>query len=296
MTLGEKIKSLRNEKRITQKDLANRLNVSFQTISKWEKDENEPDISTLRELSKIFECSVDYLLSEDEPEKKEKETPSVPPQQTIVIHQKEQHVCEYCKKDIPEDDLEMEQLCVRKGGRGHSSTYRPAYYHKECLEKVKKIRADALEKQLEERASKGSKKTFGWGITGGILALAISLVIMLLVPEAKAVIHPALAVLYSILIGYAIFAMIYCILSGSYIGEVFVACATFSVKFPAIIFSWDLDGFAWLIAMKVLFAILGFFIGLLAVIFAIIFSAILGGFSFPFVLIHNVNTHYEDLL
>ena len=66
MTLGQKIKKLRVEKNLTQKDLADRLYVTFQTVSKWENDENEPDVSTLRELAKVFECSLDYLLSEDE--------------------------------------------------------------------------------------------------------------------------------------------------------------------------------------------------------------------------------------
>ena len=66
MTLGQKIKKLRTEKNLTQKDLADRLYVTFQTVSKWENDENEPDVSTLRELAKVFECSLDYLLSEDE--------------------------------------------------------------------------------------------------------------------------------------------------------------------------------------------------------------------------------------
>ena len=35
MTLGQKIKKFRNEKKLTQKDIAEQLNVSFQTVSKW---------------------------------------------------------------------------------------------------------------------------------------------------------------------------------------------------------------------------------------------------------------------
>ena len=63
MTLGQKIKKLRNDKNLTQKDLADQVHVTFQTVSKWENDENEPDIATLRELSKLFGCTMDYLLS-----------------------------------------------------------------------------------------------------------------------------------------------------------------------------------------------------------------------------------------
>jgi hypothetical protein len=46
--------------------------------------------------------------------------------------------------------------------------------------------------------------------------------------------------------------------------------------------------------MKILFAILGFLVGVFALLFAIAFSATLGAVSFPFVLIHNIRTDYED--
>ena len=88
--------------------------------------------------------------------------------------------------------------------------------------------------------------------------------------------------------------MIYCILSGSYIGDVFVWCAGLSIKFPGLIFSWSIEGFAWLIAMKILFAILGFLIGVAALLLAIVLSSVLGAVSFPFVLIHNIRTDYEN--
>ena len=300
MTLGQKIKKLRIEKGLTQKDLADQVHVTFQTVSKWEKDENEPDVSTLRELAKLFGCSMDYLLSEDETETPEEvvEEPVVAPVEpvtkTIIIHQKELHVCERCKKDIPEDELEMEQVCTRPAGRGHSATYRQAYYHKSCLAELRKERAEADRRAKAAKAARSKKLSFGWGIAGGVVALVITLLILLLTPACKEAVHPALAVLLSILAGYGIFAMLYCIISGSYIGEVFVWCAGLSIKFPGLIFSWDLEGFAWLIAMKILFAVLGFLIGVFALLFAIALSAALGMVSFPFVLIHNVRTDYAD--
>ena len=300
MTLGQKIKKLRIEKGLTQKDLADQVHVTFQTVSKWEKDENEPDVSTLRELAKLFGCSMDYLLSEDETEAPEEvvEEPVVAPVEqvtkTIIIHQKELHVCERCKKDIPEDELEMEQVCTRPAGRGHSATYRQAYYHKSCLAELRKERAEADRRAKTAKAARSKKLSFGWGIAGGVVALVVTLLILLLTPACKEAIHPAIAVLLSILAGYGIFAMLYCIISGSYIGEVFVWCAGLSIKFPGLIFSWDLEGFAWLIAMKILFAVLGFLIGVFALLFAIALSAALGMVSFPFVLIHNVRTGYAD--
>ena len=301
MTLGQKLKKLRTEKNLTQKDLADQLHVTFQTVSKWEGDTNEPDITTLKELAKLFGCSFDYLLSDEEaPE----ETPEPEPEtateeqvtKTIVIHQNEAHVCAKCGKDIPEDELVSEDV-TRKERHGRATrtvSVGQTYYHKRCLEEVKKERAATARRVEAARASSSRKKCFGWGIAGGAVALVIALLIFLLVPSVKEVVHPALAVLYSVIISYGIFAMVYCILSGSYIGDVFVWCASLSIKFPGLIFTWDLDGFAWLIAMKILFAVLGFLIGVFALLFAIAFSATLGAVSFPFVLIHNIRTDYED--
>lgn len=48
MTFGQKIKKLRTESNLTQKDLADKMNVTFQTVSKWENDTNEPDITNIK--------------------------------------------------------------------------------------------------------------------------------------------------------------------------------------------------------------------------------------------------------
>ena len=292
MTLGQKIKKLRNEKGLTQKDLANLVNVTFQTVSKWENDENEPDVSTLRRLSQLFGCSMDDLLSEEESVEEEQQIVEEPVPQTIVIHQREAHVCEKCGKDIPEDDLIMEDICVRRGSRGRAAEYRKGYYHKTCLDEVHKEREEQRLRERKLNRASGAKKSFGWGIAGGVVALGISLAIFF----TQTTVHPALVILYSLLIAYAIFAAVYCIVSGSYIGDVFLWCASLSIKFPGLIFSWDLEGFAWLIVMKILFAVLGFIIGVLALMLAIAMSGLLGAFSFPFVLIYNNHHDYEDTL
>ena len=299
MTFGQKLKKLRTEKNLTQKDLADQLHVTFQTVSKWESDINEPDFSTLKEIAKLLDCSIEYLFSEDEqpveePKQEVVEATPTPVEQvtkTIIIHQKEMHVCEKCQKDIPEDDLAMEQICTRHASRGRSAEYRQGYYHKECLAEIQKQREEAAARARAEKARVGKRRCFGWGIAGGVIALGISLWIFL---SNTQYVHPALGVLFSVLAGYAIFAMLYCIISGSYIGEVFVWCASASIKFPGLIFSWDLDGIIWVICMKIFFSICAFLFGLLALGFAIAFSATLGVFSFPFVLIHNIHTDYED--
>lgn len=61
-TLGEFLAELRKEKGITQRELAEFLNVSDKTISHWERDENSPDLSVIPILAEYFGVSCDELI------------------------------------------------------------------------------------------------------------------------------------------------------------------------------------------------------------------------------------------
>jgi len=61
-TLGKRIARLRKEKNFKQDDLAQKLNVSPQAVSKWENDQTCPDISLLPELASTLGVTVDMLL------------------------------------------------------------------------------------------------------------------------------------------------------------------------------------------------------------------------------------------
>jgi transcriptional regulator with XRE-family HTH domain len=65
MTLGEKIKSLRKEKGLTQEDLAKQLNVIRGTLSVWEIDRSTPDNEMLIKIADFFGVTVDYLLGRE---------------------------------------------------------------------------------------------------------------------------------------------------------------------------------------------------------------------------------------
>ena len=66
MTLGEKLKSARKSAGLTQEQLAEKLLVSRQAITKWEADKGMPDIENLKQLSKLLNISIDYLLDSGE--------------------------------------------------------------------------------------------------------------------------------------------------------------------------------------------------------------------------------------
>lgn len=61
--IGSLIYQLRKEKNMTQKQVADAMNISDKTISKWERGQGCPDISLLPKLAEILETSVDWILS-----------------------------------------------------------------------------------------------------------------------------------------------------------------------------------------------------------------------------------------
>lgn len=64
MTLGQKLKEIRRKFGLSQEQLAEIMNVSRQSITKWENDFGLPDVSNLQELSKVFGLTIDYLLND----------------------------------------------------------------------------------------------------------------------------------------------------------------------------------------------------------------------------------------
>lgn len=74
MKLHEKLYQLRKEKGLTQAELAERLEVSRQSVSNWEVGTTTPSTKRLRDLSQLYDVPLDYLLSENSLEKQGKST------------------------------------------------------------------------------------------------------------------------------------------------------------------------------------------------------------------------------
>ena len=65
-SFGQRLSRLRKEKGLTQEDIANRITISPQAVSKWENDVSSPDIDYLNSLADILDVSVDELLGRKE--------------------------------------------------------------------------------------------------------------------------------------------------------------------------------------------------------------------------------------
>lgn len=62
MNFGRMLRTLRNERRLGQKDLANLLHVSISSISNYENNVHEPEFETLAAIADFFDVSLDFLL------------------------------------------------------------------------------------------------------------------------------------------------------------------------------------------------------------------------------------------
>ena len=78
MTFSDKLIALRRKAGWSQEELAERMNVSRQSVSKWESAQSMPDIDKIVQLSSLFGVTTDYLLKDgqDDPQPAAAETPS----------------------------------------------------------------------------------------------------------------------------------------------------------------------------------------------------------------------------
>lgn len=245
-TIGGKILSLRKAKGYTQADLGAHLNISYQAVSKWERDESCPDFDTLSKIAQLFNVPITYF------ERGGEETAMA--QSAVGIEQPREMlgVCKDCGK------------VVYAGNEGETT---PTLICKDCvsarqkeIQRLKEVAKRAQEKQRQEQIYKeqaikdanarARNKGLIWGgvISAIILAIGLS-------GGAEAILGALILSVFTFTFTSQLFwdgAVVDCALAG---GKV--------IGTPGIIFTFDLDGFIFLIGMKILFAVLKFFIFLL---------------------------------
>ncbi len=60
--IGTRLRELRNQRGLLQKEIAAHLGISQQGVARWEKGQTEPDLETVKKLAEYFNCTTDYLL------------------------------------------------------------------------------------------------------------------------------------------------------------------------------------------------------------------------------------------
>lgn len=98
MTFGENLAILRKSKGLSQEQLAEKLRLTRQTISKWELDQSTPDLDFLLQLSDIFQVSTDYLIKGEQEERKgsSNDEPEASSNRSFPIHTQDIAAYKWC--------------------------------------------------------------------------------------------------------------------------------------------------------------------------------------------------------
>ncbi len=81
--IAKNITALRQQNKMTQIELAEKLNYSDKAVSKWERGESIPDVGVLKAIADLFHVTVDQLLQEDEMPVPVQETVELPPTKSL---------------------------------------------------------------------------------------------------------------------------------------------------------------------------------------------------------------------
>ena len=265
-TIGAKILALRKTRGVTQADLGAYLNISYQAVSKWERDESCPDFETLCKVAQFFNVPITYF--EKGGETAVLSTPSTDAKNARVMV----GVCKECGKVIYEGE-EAKNVTPLMCKDCHAVlSERKARLEKQYADAVKK--EEAVKKQKQIKRAKDIKRGRNRGlIWSGIITGFLLIASIISAVNNKEYASIGLAFLGAVFV-YAYIAQLF------WDGWVF-DCTFFGGKVigtPGIIFTFDWDGFKFLIAMKIFFALLRF----LVLAITTIASALIAFISAPF--------------
>ena len=290
MTLGKKLSNHRKLLGMTQQQLGEYLNLSAQAVSKWENDLAEPDLSTLRVLANLYKVSLDDLLDV------QSAAPSAPSNVidaaqvaesvSSVLDEKLKEnapplgFCKSCGIAVTEENLGEREPTV-KCKRCIENERLAAIREQERKKKEKELEIKKRKLELECRKEALRDKRNKSLIIAAISA-AVWIIMLIITLSSDYTSDKLLGGLFLI---YPIFSFVAMLFYDTPVTNVISNMCSASIRWPGLIFTWDLDGFLWVIGMKILFAVLGFLFGLFCSILGIIIGVFIAPFVFPYIMI-----------
>ena len=279
-SIGAKILAMRKSKGLTQGDVGTYLNISYQAVSKWERDESCPDFDTLSKLAQLFGVPISFFekggAAEEpkQPEKLEIKKESAP--------KKMLGVCKDCGKVVYEGEEGLTnpelvcKVCVARRKRREEEQLAQARREQEklCQQEA------AIEQAYKNEIAKGRNRGITWGIVIGAIAFIIGVVISWGGTFAEVLLGILITLAAAVIFIFPFVTQLFwdgavsdCVCAGMVvIGE------------PGVIFTCDLDGIAFLIGMKILFGILRFLVGLVCLLACSLAGMLISPFTFFFAL------------
>ena len=301
MTYGEKISKLRKSKNMTQKELGDALNVTYQAVSKWERDESLPDFETMVKLSKLFGVSITYF------ENSEAEEPDI-----YANNEAADQTEETAEPSTEQEEMRPEMIgvcttCGRMLREGEEEPNQPKLLCKSCAQKARAKQAEEQKKaerikQENQRAAQAAeaaekerynKRTILGCVIGGLVAI-VALVSTIVTATQELYPTDALTIAGMVVSPIILFMWVFQLFWDGAVRTV-ASWGLVAIKMPGVIFTADLDGLKFLIVMKILLAILSWAITAFLLILAAFASMIVGIFSFiPLVI--KVRNRNEDIM
>ena len=291
MTLGKKLSNYRKLTGMTQQQLGEHLNLSAQAISKWENDLAEPDLATLRMLAELYKVTIDDLLDLNSGVAGAGTYDAETVAETLNAMKPPIGYCKECGLAVTEENFGEKSpvllcnSCVEERAR-RAKIAKMEEERKAKLAKMEEERKAQEEKEARERAAQARRdgvrgrrtKSFIWaGIVAGIiLAITIGCVVSSFKVET---------LIGGLVVATFGFTFTFTMFYECWVMDIMENVGPAAIRWPGLIFTFDLDGFIWLIGMKLLFAVLGFAIGLIGSILAFAAALLVSPFVFVYVVV-----------
>ena len=285
MNYGEKIARLRKKNNMTQAELGEVLNVTYQAVSKWERGESQPDFDTISKISKLFQVPISYFEDGVEGEA-DSETSVVTSAQAIQA-----------------DIIGMCVQCGKVVHEGEEETTHPKLICKACAElnrqaAEERVIAQKKEKDAEiqrkqhkiEYEKAALKKRRNWAlIIAAIPAVALIITFLVLALQRN---KEEFSFVFGAGCVLAIIAFTFTsqMIWGWDEGIVFEFCTAGGhiMSLPGVIFSLSPDGLIFLIVTKIILFFVAAIVFVGSIFICLFLSLVLSPFSFiPSLLCYN---------
>ena len=243
---GKTITALRKKSGMTQAELGNALNVTYQAVSKWENDLSQPSIDVLADICKIFNVTMDEFVKMARNE--EVNTTETAPTSTESLTREE--TAEVIREELARAEAEKQRV----------------------------IKAEQLKKERYAQAAAAAERRTeaNWFRAGFIISCVVALI-------ARVANIIGGEIFGGIILAYAIIAFGSQLGHDGIVTEFFCGSWEKSIGMPGIIFSFDLGGILFFLAYKLIIApIISFLLGLIIGIGGTIIAILISMVTFPF--------------
>ncbi len=283
MTTGEKIYKLRRDKGWSQEELAEKLNVSRQTVYKWEADIAKPENDNLKQLVSLLDTSFNFLLDDSITDNKAFVAPQTVAEQPKPVEEEKKPpvkigTCDKCGKVI----FSNEYMHAFDEHYGRST--RHMVYCNNCFMKRQEEIKQAEEFKHSEKLRMQKRNRIMSYIFGGV-ALIGSIITGIVVKDDAG----KSMWIMGIVIGVFGFTLISTLLlnNNRIAGIVMEIWSWGCVRMPGVIFELSPDGIIFLIIVKIAGAILSFILAALALMVGLVIGGICSIFAYPFAIVRS---------